>query len=570
MNFAFLTDKKALLTATVARAVAHFNELGWGHHASASVRYRASAFILVVVLLALSILIVYATGGTRFSYVHIAYIPIIVAARFFGLRGGLVGGIAAGVVMGPLMPLDVNAWTFQATPNWLTRTGLFCLIGTLSGLSQETLARQLQRAKRRGFIDRVTGLPNRIACQDELQKLLETKPRDDALVYVVSVGLKDFSGIAPVFGSEFSDKLHAAVGARALASIPHLGAFVVAPGVYTLLMSGSAKEATRIAADLMNSLGGQITLDDVPIHLDCHAGLSEQGRHGGDAVTLLRASLVALGDAANSPTSIAWPKGALERHPRLRLLADLKMAIDNREGLTLHYQPIVDLKSGRCSGAEALIRWQHPELGPISPADFIPLAERTALMTPLSDLILDLALTQMSEWRQQQLDLSLAVNLSIKDLENPAFAEHVRRALQNHNVEPCHLHLEMTETALMTQVHTILPNLEALREHGIKISIDDFGQGQSSLSYLSKLPTDILKLDRAFAAEVAENFRTEIVVKAAVDAARALGLKVVAEGIETADTLKRLRALGCDYGQGYLLSRPLPASDFVIWCRQNI
>ena len=194
------------------------------------------------------------------------------------------------------------------------------------------------------------------------------------------------------------------------------------------------------------------------------------------------------------------------------------MALTSGNQITLHYQPVLDLSSGQCRRAEALVRWQHSTLGAIAPGDFIPAAERTALMRPLTDLVLDLAVAQLKRWQQEGINLQLSVNISVRDLEDARFVESVRSLLSLHEVPASALELEVTEGALMTCPQTIVTHLEELRRLGISIALDDFGTGQSSLSYLAKLPADTLKLDRTFANDMKRSSRTAVAVRAVIDA----------------------------------------------------
>ena len=248
---------------------------------------------------------------------------------------------------------------------------------------------------------------------------------------------------------------------------------------------------------------------------------------------------------------------------RLRLEADLRLAL--AEGtLSVAYQPLFNLASGRMRGFEALARWRHPSLGHISPDTFIPIAEETGLIIELTDLVLSRACRQLRQWQQRDpsfRDLKMQVNVSSNDLAHSAFAERVERALRESRIEPRSLTLELTENILMKRVEGAIHTLEALRRIGVGLAIDDFGTGYSSLSYLSSLPIDSLKIDRSFVADMHEGSKNSEIVRAIVSLGASLGKTVVAEGIETESQFSQLRELGCENGQGFHLSRPLSPGD---------
>jgi diguanylate cyclase len=529
---------------------------------------KVAAAISILLLLAIATAVVHQTGGTRYASVHFAYVPVIAAAYFFGLRGGLLAAIAAGLVLGPLMPLDVEAGTSQGTLNWLTRIGFFVLIGALSGLASDTLGRQLQTIRRQGLHDQLTGLPNRTQLLNALEEAIVEAQRQNSALILLSMALTDFEKAQSTFGSDYSDRLHIAAARRLEGLLPHGSqAFSIGGGMFAVPFYMPAEEIIPLGLRIAEAFDQRFDVDGIPILCSGHAGLAQFSTDGADAMSLLRASLSALREAEAANEHLRAYDGQLDRarHSKHRLLPDLQMALTSGNQITLHYQPVLDLSSGQCRRAEALVRWQHPTLGAIAPGDFIPAAERTALMRPLTDLVLDLAVAQLKRWQQEGINLQLSVNISVRDLEDTRFVESVRSLLSLHEVPASALELEVTEGALMTCPQTIVTNLEELRRLGISIALDDFGTGQSSLSYLAKLPADTLKLDRTFANDMKRSSRTAVAVRAVIDAAHNLGQKVVAEGLEDRDVVKMFRELSCDFGQGYVFSRPVSEADLRAW-----
>jgi EAL domain-containing protein (putative c-di-GMP-specific phosphodiesterase class I) len=249
---------------------------------------------------------------------------------------------------------------------------------------------------------------------------------------------------------------------------------------------------------------------------------------------------------------------------KLSMVAELRRALTEGQ-LEVHYQPKASLSDGEVAGVEALVRWNHPERGLIPPNDFIPLAEHTGLINRLTVYVLDAALRQCAEWHGIGLELAVAVNLSARNIADPELPDMVAGLLQDHGVAPSRLVLELTESTLMAdpvQAKDVLARLHAM---GVGLAIDDFGTGYSSLTYLSELPVTELKIDRSFVMSMATSDGDAFIVRATIDLGRNLGLRVVAEGVETESVWNRLAELGCDVGQGYYLSRPVPATELTRW-----
>jgi EAL domain-containing protein (putative c-di-GMP-specific phosphodiesterase class I) len=256
---------------------------------------------------------------------------------------------------------------------------------------------------------------------------------------------------------------------------------------------------------------------------------------------------------------------------QLRMRTELARAVEQGE-LVVHYQPTVDLATGVLSGVEALVRWQHPERGLVPPLDFIPLAERSGLIVPIGRAVLREACTRMRGWHDAhpgRAPMTVSVNLSARELEEPGLVDAVRDALTDSGLDPAHLVLEITESLLLVDLPAMVERLGQLRELGLRLAVDDFGTGYSSLAYLENLPVDILKIDKSFVDRIGEpsteeaaadgDARRPVMVSAISQLGHALHLQLVAEGIEQPEQAATLRALGCQYGQGYLFSRPLPA-----------
>jgi EAL domain-containing protein (putative c-di-GMP-specific phosphodiesterase class I) len=289
--------------------------------------------------------------------------------------------------------------------------------------------------------------------------------------------------------------------------------------------------------------------------------------HGRTAQELLQRVQVALGDADEVRARVAMYRlGQDAAHRRrLTLITDLRAAIDEHR-LTLVYQPKVTMASRSVMSLEALVRWTHAQLGAVSPAEFVPLAESTGGSRRLTNWVLAAAIRQMGEWRREGLELELAVNLSAPDILDPDLGEEILRLLRSERVPATALMLEITESAVMRDPQVAVRNMQLLRLAGLRFAIDDFGTGHSSLSQLSVLPVDELKIDRSFIAQAAAGAVT--ILTSTIELGHSMGLKVVAEGVEEAGAWNLLRRLGCDFAQGYLISPPLPAAQVPAFVRQ--
>ena len=308
-----------------------------------------------------------------------------------------------------------------------------------------------------------------------------------------------------------------------------------------------------------------ILCDDVPIDTRIGIGLKALGR--GSPGEDLRATLSAAQDSRGSRSGWSWfDHKSDEAHRRaFRLLSDLKHALDAEGQLELHYQPKVTLDTGACVSAEALLRWTHPELGPVSPGEFVELAEKTALVTPMTRWVIDAATRQAAVWAREGLDLSLAVNVSPKNLEEPDFVEYLLFCCAARGVDRAKIELEITEGVSAARGGLILDRLAALRNLGFSIAIDDFGSGYSNMSYLTRLSAHTLKIDQSLVRGVEADTLGGRLVSNIVQMGRDLGYRMVAEGIETEAERALLAGWGCDFGQGWHFGRPMAAPAFGDW-----
>ncbi|MFQ5950311.1 MAG: putative bifunctional diguanylate cyclase/phosphodiesterase, partial [Nitrospiria bacterium] len=279
---------------------------------------------------------------------------------------------------------------------------------------------------------------------------------------------------------------------------------------------------------------------------------------------------VAMYEAKQTRSGYKVYNAAQDRHStgRLALMGELRHAIEEKQ-LLLHYQPKVNLQTNRITGVEALVRWQHPKLGMVPPVQFILPAEQTGMIKSLTQWVLQEALSQSRRWQQDGLRINLSVNLSARNLQDTVLPGQIARLLQTYGITPSSLEVEITESAIMTDEKHARDVLTEIGNMGISISIDDFGMGYSSLSYIKKLAVNRIKIDKSFVESMSVNHDDEVIVRSTINLGHNLGLKVVAEGVENQETWNRLVALGCDEAQGYYMKRPAPAEELTRWMNEK-
>ncbi|AEV84954.1 signal peptide protein [Actinoplanes sp. SE50] len=432
----------------------------------------------------------------------------------------------------------------------------------ISGVSWRAHARSVRRA---GTHDALTGLPNRTLYNERTQAAL----RGGRPAAAVIINLRGFRDVNDVLGHRHGDLLLTQVAQRLTAAVPE-GATVARIGAddFAVLLPGADAATARATAEaLLAGLHHTFVIDDFQLDVEANAGVAAAPEHGVDAETLLRHADAALHLAKEQVSGVQQYDAANDTGTasRLELLGDLRRAMGTDDQLDLHYQPKIDLRSGRVTGVEALIRWQHPKLGRMAPDMFIPMAESTSLIRPLTGHVLSMAVRQARIWADRGTPIPIAVNLSTRCLLDPGFAAQVFGLLYRTGLPAHLLKLEITESAAMADPDRALAVLRALHDGGISLSVDDFGTGHSSMTYLQRLPVDELKIDKSFVQAMADSPGDEMLVRTAITLGHNLGLSVVAEGVEDEAAVAALRELGCDIAQGYHYARPMPAGDFDRW-----
>jgi diguanylate cyclase (GGDEF)-like protein len=454
-----------------------------------------------------------------------------------------------------------------ATPVVLDRRDELGLLASAINSMQSGIAERELQLAHNALHDPLTGLPNRALVMERLGSAVVAQ-RPVALLYL---GIDNFRAISTNVGLEGVEQLLRIISGQLQEPLrPGDTVARLSDNEFLLLVQNAETDSAVAVADrLQRLLVKPQRIGEQDIAMDACIGIAAYPANGDSATELLRRASIARQDAAQLPGRLqVYVDGRDVAHLRqISLIRDLRQAARNGE-LSLHYQPKLDIRNGRVTQAEALLRWQHPQFGSVSPAEFILLAERTGSIQILTNWVIEDALRQLAEWAQRGLILQVSVNISADDLLGNDLADRVAALLKLYRVPAEQLIFEITESAIMREPEQSLKVLNRLRDFGISLSVDDFGTGYSSLAHLKRLPVQELKIDQSFVRDLDETSEDAVIVRSTIEMSHNLGLKVVAEGVEYEHSLRLLERWHCDTAQGYLISRPLNAIAFEAWISQ--
>nr|WP_284738965.1 EAL domain-containing protein [Pseudomonas sp. CG7] len=501
-----------------------------------------------------------------------AFAPLdekILAITLVALIASLVGALLlARGVSRPVKSLALAAERIgqgdYQTPVVLEREDELGVLAKAVNSMQSGIAEREQQLAHNALHDPVTGLPNRALAMERLGSAIAAN-RPMALI---CMGIHNLRAINETGDPETVDRLLRQTGQQTQPLL-HPGdtvAHLIAEEFLVLLDGMDSDAAVALADRLQQVLLKPQHINGHDLALDCRLGIAAFPADGQNAQTLLERASIAMKDAAQMPGHLQiYQHGRDLAHRRqIALIRDLRHAANNGE-LLLHYQPKMDILKSHVHQAEGLLRWQHPQLGPISPAEFIPLAERTGSIQALTHWVINEGMRQLSEWNGRGLCLQLSLNISAEDLISDDLPVRVVALLRTHRLPAEQLVFEVTESAVMREPERAVKNLHLLRDCGISLSVDDFGTGYSSLAHLKRLPVQELKIDQSFVRDLHDTSEDAVIVRSTIEMSHNLGLKVVAEGVEYEHSLRLLERWHCDTAQGYLISRPLTAAAFEAW-----
>ena len=429
--------------------------------------------------------------------------------------------------------------------------------------------KQLMMLRRQATYDVLTDLPNRVLLFERLEKAIDSARRDRAIVALLVMDLDRFKEINDTFGHHFGDMILKQIAIRLRSQLYPSDTLARLGGDefgIVLTRAGDSSDVAGLARRILDSLEQPFAIDGHLLEVGASIGIALYPTQGTDARTLMRRADAAMYAAKGTNVGYAFHNEEHESHTpeQLALIVEMRGAME-RDEFQLYYQPKLHLKSGLMTRAEVLIRWQHPKRGLLQPVSFIPIAERTGLIKPMTDWIIDRMLRQCREWHDIGAPVHVAVNISAKSLQEQTLPAKIQAALDKWNMDPRFLKVEITESSIMADPAHALAITSMLQSMGVRLSLDDFGTGFSSLTTLRQLPIDELKIDKSFVMGMSASEGDATIVRTMIDLAHNLGKQVCAEGVEDELTWKRLGDMGCDLAQGYWISKPLPADEFLQW-----
>lgn len=537
---------------------------------NASLSRRMLFVCSLLIAVAAIALLVWHTGGIKYVYSHTMYIPIVLAGTLLGYRGGLLIALVGGLALGPWMPINTSTLEMQAPLNWIFRTCAFAAVGVLAGFASDTGRRYVEHLRVIARRDPISKLPNRKALLEQLAKYMrqENYCTQRRTPFLVTCNIDNSMALRSAFGFEVIDDIIRtyADNLSRMERYPLQVYRTHATQLSILVEDIGMSDIERLIQDCLATITETVRYGSLTIYVSRHiSGVRLDASEQDPSETLKHAEIaIARANERLTDSFIYTPEVSENISKQLALMAEVSEAIERGE-LLMYYQPKVDLKNQQVIGAEALIRWHHPERGWIRPDEFIPDAEHSTLILRISEFVLREVVQQVQQWQQQGIIIPISINVTGHDLLQPGFSQTMFRLLEEFQVDGSAIELEITEGTLIQDIDEVVSELLRLTRAKITVSIDDFGTGYSSLQYLYRLPISLLKIDQVFVKHLPEDEGASHICSAAVALAQKMGIKALAEGVETQRNLDYLVELGCDYGQGYFFSKPLSADDFSAW-----
>lgn len=507
-------------------------------------------------------------------------IPMIIAAVVFKTKGGVLTGLVGGVLLlsfTPIFPLLEERIFFANLVSWASVSGSLVLMGVFIGGIFEMFNNQIKELTEVSLYDSSSNLPNRSNLIKRVDTLIEEEETED--ISIILLDIENYEEIMNSIGhtkwGEFLKEIATQLKERQEIKFNLNGKKyegrdmeINVYHIYNnklgfLILNASETELTDLIEGLKDNTEFPFYYKKIPIYLDSHLGVASYQK-GDQAVELFLHAYQAKNTAIKEKKKVKIYEKVLaaKELESFMLLGEVRKALDEDE-FELYYMPKVSLQSNKITGVEALIRWQHPEQGNISPGKFIPLVEKTGIINELTDWVINRSAEEKKLLENRGIDVNMAVNITARNLEKEGFVEDLKNIIVQNGLDPAQFELELTETDIIEGFLDGNKSLNKLRKEGIKTSMDDFGTGYSSLTYLNNLDFNILKIDLSFVKAMQKNKKSYEIVKTAIKLGQDLGMEVVAEGIENQEAMEMLINLGCDYGQGYYLGKPIPREEFV-------
>ena len=541
-------------------------------------KMKAIAMLFIIILFIGARFIIYSNNNLNAVYIHIIDIPIILAGIIFGLKGGILGGLVGGIILTPFSLFELQEVGFRSLnniTNWLTRSGFLVIKGIVVGVSFDLLNKKMEELEKASFFNLETGLANKNKLIHDIDEII--LPQTEKNYYLILINIDNYSEIINTIGhrlsSNFFQKISKEIQKRLESNI---NIYNIYGNKFSILIKKSNKKSIAVFVDkLIKILEDPFTFNKIPIYLNTYLGIVQISEKNQYEETILQDAYIAMNKARENKNKYLYSNSNLNQNKNtsnLILLSEIKSAI-KKNNFSLYYQPKLNLRTGKIVGAEALIRWDHYEKGIISPSNFIPQAEKTALINNLTYWVIQKAAEDIIKFQKDNIDLNIAINIVPRNLKDKEFPRKIENIINDKNIESGKIELELTETDIMEELEEAELILAILSDKGFKISLDDFGTGYSSLSYLKNLPINNIKIDRSFVRDILVDNKDRQIVKAAVELGHILNKKVIAEGVETRKGLELIKNMKCDFVQGYFIGRPLPYEEFkktyITYCPAN-
>lgn len=499
--------------------------------------------------------IVYWTGGTKFAYPHLIYIPILFSAIFFSLTGGVVGGLLSGVVLA-IMPLDTVTMQMQPAGNGLIRLIFLTNFGFITGVIFKYIVKQYKRLEDIAYYDLITGLKNIIMLKTRLDELKEK----NIAFSLVSISIENILEILNIVGHSQSDLVLKSVAdyfKKYKKNGMELYNSYTFRFDFLLIGYDNASVEKWIKAFIDHNQNYSLNLNKTDIFLELVLGAYVSETNNDTSDNIIKKTYTAIDFANGKKHNYAIYKENMDGRFNITvLISEVVNSLKNNH-FFIEYQPKLNLEDNKIYGVEALIRWNHPTLGRIPPIDFIPLLEKTNYINSLTYWILDKVTEDIKDWKAKGIDLKISINITPQNLQTKEFTDKILKMADNIK-EVFSVELELTESDLMNELDSINIILKEFKDKGIKIYIDDFGTGYSSLAYLKNLPIDFIKIDKSFIKDLIMDENDREIVDTTIKLGHALGKIIVAEGVEDKETFDLLRKLNCNEIQGYYFAKPMP------------
>lgn len=525
---------------------------------------KSRYLILIAILLMLPIVyfVVYQTGGIKYVYSHFMYIPIVLAGIFFGVSVGGLTALISGLLLGPLMPLDTITLEMQQPLNWIFRLVIFLMVGVIIGYASTRLRDQIRVVGEVMSINQETKVPN----TNRLKTVKQTLLNPVYTVFTVLIG--NHNSIVDILGIEIYHQLIHDVYHDLTTKIDKIYVFHAdSDKLWILIPSNKLEEELK---RLLEVLLLPKVIKNVPLYVDFSVGGSivYNISNSHDLRIFEESDLAARHAQMNNLLYSLGFKDKFQKRSEYELLASFSKALNNNETY-LVFQPKIDVRSNKLCGLEALTRWKHPEKGEIYPDVFIPLVEETKLIHVLTFWVLDNAINMARDLLKKGKRVPISINVSAKNLYDPAFYDRVCTTIKKARIPVDLIEFEITESTLMLNPEKSKEMLKKFVDFGIKIYLDDFGSGYSSLAYLGQYPLNFIKIDRLFIQKLMEDKAMATIVESTIKLSKSLGYEVVVEGVETKDVYDLVSLYGTDYVQGYYYSKPLKEKDLIAFINEN-